>query len=103
MWLSLTIMEAEVSFAYALEAAPLRAARATTREKNFIIIDIIDLLDVCRSIGFVYGMKVQGGKQGGKSKGSSPNLNEPSAAGRPVLHPKYGGIGIIQYHVAVRR
>jgi hypothetical protein len=37
MWLSLTIMEAEVSFAYALEAAPLRAARATTWEKNFII------------------------------------------------------------------
>jgi hypothetical protein len=38
MWLSLTIMEAEVSFAYALEtAAPPRAASATKREKNFII------------------------------------------------------------------
>jgi hypothetical protein len=32
-------MEAEVSFAYALEeeATPTRAARATKREKNFII------------------------------------------------------------------
>lgn len=40
MWLSLSIMEAEVSFAYALEeeATPPRAARATKRgEKNFII------------------------------------------------------------------
>ena len=34
MWLSLTIMEAEVSFAYALEAAPLRAARATKGDKT---------------------------------------------------------------------
>ena len=50
-----------------------------TGEELHNYIDIIDLLDVCRSIGFVYGMKVQGGKQGGKSKGSSPNLNEPSA------------------------
>ena len=70
MWLSLTIIEAEVSFAYALEAAPLRVAMATTREKNFIIILI--LLTCVGVDRLVYGMKeVQG--QGGKTRGKIAN------------------------------
>lgn len=73
MWLSLTIIEAEVSFAYALEAAPLRVAMATTREKNFIIILI--LLTTCWCVDrLVYGMKVQGQKikaAGGKARRQS--------------------------------